>query len=93
MVGGIHMAMKTKAEMHADLEFHKIAKKKLQEAYIAIAEGGVQSYSIGSRSLTKHDLEKIRAEIAGDDKAISELTAVLSGRGRRRALGIIPRDW
>ena len=87
------MSNRTKADMFADLEFHNIAKRKLQEAYLAIAEGGVQSYSIGSRSLTKHDLEKIRAEIAGHDKAISELTAALNGRGRRRAVGIVPRDW
>ena len=87
------MSYKTKAEIQLDIEFHKSAKQKLQKAYLAIADGGVQSYSIGSRSLTKHDLEKIRAEIAGHDKAISELTAALNGRGRRRAVGIVPRDW
>ena len=87
------MSSKTKADLYADLEFHKIAKKKLQDAYLAIAEGGVQSYSIGSRSLTKHDLQKIREEIAGHDKAISELSAALSGKRRRKAVGIVPRDW
>lgn len=87
------MSYKTKEEIRLDIDFHKSAKQKLQAAYLAIADGGVQSYSIGSRSLTKHDLEKIRAEIAGHDKAISELTAALNGRGRRRAVGIVPRDW
>lgn len=87
------MSYKTKAEIQLDIEFHKSAKQKLQTAYLAIADGGVQSYSIGSRSLTKHDLEKIRAEIAEHDKSISELTAALNGRGRRRAVGIVPRDW
>lgn len=87
------MSYKTKADIQLDIEFHKSAKQKLQQAYLAIAEGGVQSYSIGSRSLTKHDLEKIRAEIAGHDKAISELSAALNGKGRRRAVGIVPRDW
>ena len=87
------MSHKTKVEIRIDIDFHKSAKKKLQDAYLAIADGGVQSYSIGSRSLTKHDLEKIRAEIAGHDKAIAELTAALNGRGRRRAVGIVPRDW
>ena len=87
------MPYKTKTEIQLDIEFHKSAKKKLQEAYLAIAEGGVQQYSIGSRSLTKHDLEKIRTEIAGHDKAIGELTAILNGKGRRRAVGIVPRDW
>lgn len=83
----------TREELRLDIEFHKAAKAKLQEAYLAIADGGVQSYSIGSRSLTKHDLEKIRSEIAGHDKAIAELTAVLNGRSRRRAVGVVPRDW
>lgn len=87
------MSSRTKADLHMDLEFHKIAKKKLQEAYIAIADGGVQSYSIGSRSLTKHDLQKIRQEIGEHEKAINELTAALKGKGRRRAVGIVPRDW
>lgn len=87
------MSYKTKAEIRVDLEFHKTAKQKLQEAYIAIADGGVQSYSIGSRSLTKHDLQKIREEIAQHDKAINELSAELNGKRRRMAVGIIPRDW
>ena len=87
------MSSRTKADLYMDLEFHKIAKKKLQEAYLAIAEGGVQSYSIGSRSLTKHDLQKIRAEIAGHEKKIHELAAALRGKRRRKTLGIVPRDW
>lgn len=87
------MAYKTKAEILADIEFHKLAKQKLQTAYLAIAEGGVQSYSIGSRSLTKHDLETIQSEIAKHDKAIAELSATLYNKGRRKAVGIVPRDW
>lgn len=87
------MAYANKAQIQIDLDFHKTAKQKLQEAYLAIAEGGVQSYSIGSRSLTKHDLEKIRTEIAGHDKAIGELSAALQGKRRRKAVGIVPRDW
>ena len=87
------MSYKTKEEIRSDIEFHKAAKNKLQEAYLAIAEGGVQSYSIGTRSLTKHDLAKIREEIASHDKAISELSAVLNGKGRRRAVSVVPRNW
>ncbi len=87
------MSYKTKTEIRIDLDFHKSAKEKLQTAYLAIAEGGVQSYSIGSRSLSKHDLAKIREEIAEHEKAISELTAALNGKSRRRAVGIVPRDW
>ena len=87
------MSYKTKSEMQIDLDFHKSAKEKLQAAYLAIADGGVQSYSIGSRSLTKHDLSKIRDEIAEHEKAIGELSAALKGKRRRKAVGIVPRDW
>ena len=87
------MGYKTKMDIQMDIDFHKAAKSKLQEAYLAIAEGGVQSYAIGSRSLTKHDLGKIREEIAGHDKAIGELSAALRGKSRRKAVGIVPRDW
>ena len=83
----------TRAELQIDIDFHRSAKEKLQAAYLAIADGGVQSYSIGSRSLTKHDLEKIRLEIAEHDKAISELSAMMNGGRRRKAVGIVPRDW
>ena len=87
------MGYKTKTDIQRDIDFHRSAKSKLQDAYLAIAEGGVQSYSIGSRSLTKHDLGKIREEIAGHDKAIGELSAQLKGQRRRKAVGIVPRDW
>lgn len=87
------MALKSRADIQMDIEFHKAAKRKLQEAYLALADGGVQQYSIGSRSLTKFDLVKIRKEIEEHDKEINELTASLNGRGRRRAVGIVPRDW
>lgn len=83
----------TRAELQIDLDFHKAAKEKLQEAYLAIASGGVQSYSLGSRSLTKHDLTKIREEIAEHDKAIGELQSLLSGQRRRKAVGVVLRDW
>ena len=87
------MAYANKAQIQIDIDFHKTAKQKLQEAYLAIAEGGVQSYSIGSRSLTKHDLSKIRAEIAEHEKAINELSAALIGKRRRKVVGVVPRDW
>lgn len=87
------MSLMSRVELQMDLTFHKTAKEKLQAAYLALAEGGVQQYSIGSRSLTKFDLAKIRQEIANHDKKIHELTAVLGGQKRRRAVGVVPRDW
>lgn len=85
--------MISKAELTARLEFHKAALEAAQEAYIALLKGQVQSYAIGSRNLTKFDLPKLRDEIACHQKEVSGLTAELNGQRRRRAVGIVPRDW
>ena len=83
----------TKTEIQEKITFHREALASLRKAYLALADGGVQSYSIGSRSLTKFDLAKISEEIAAHEKTISEMQALMNGRGRRRAVGIVPRDW
>lgn len=83
----------TKTEIQEKLTFHKAALSKLREAYLALAEGGVQQYTIGSRSLTKFDLAKISDEIKTHEKAINELNAVIGGTKRRRAVGVVPCDW
>lgn len=75
------------------IEFHRSAVSKLREAYLALVDGGVQSYTIGSRSLNKLDLEKITKEIKEHEKAIAELESVLKGGRRRKAVGVVPRDW
>ena len=57
--------------------------------------GGVQSYGIGSRNLTRYqtDLSNIRDAIKELEKEIEELQGQLSGRARRKAVGVVPRDW
>ena len=82
-----------KTEVKMRIEFHKSAAEKLRAAYLALADGGVQQYSIGSRSLTKFDLTKIREEIEQHEKRQAELAAILIGGKRRKAVGVIPRDW
>lgn len=85
--------MESKSELRDRLEFHKTSRDAAQTAYIALLNGQAQSYTIGSRSLTKFDLAKLREEIAYHQKEIDALTAELNGRCRRRAVGVIPRDW
>lgn len=85
--------MEVKDPRIAKLEFHRAALASLRAAYLALVDGGVQSYSIGSRSLTKLDLGKITDEIKAHEKAISELELVLHCGRRRRAVGVVPRDW
>ena len=85
--------MEVKDQRIAKLEFHRAALASLRAAYLALVDGGVQSYSIGSRSLTKLDLGKIMDEIKAHEKAIGELEMVMAGGRRRKAVGVVMRDW
>ena len=85
--------MASKTELADRLQFHKTAMDAAQTAYIALLNGQVQSYSIGSRNLTKLDLGRLREEIVYHQKEIDGLTAELNGKKRRRAVGVVPRDW
>lgn len=53
--------------------------------------GGVQSYGLGTRSATRYqtDLSTIRNAI----KELEEEIASLESKSKRRAVGVIPRDW
>ena len=84
--------MANKEDIKIRLEFHRTAADKLRAAYIALVDGGVHSYSFGSRSLTRHDITKIMEEIKGHEKAIDELERLLQGGKRRKAIGVVPRD-
>ena len=66
---------------------------KLTAAQAALLEGGVKSYTIDDRSLTRFDVDLLSAEI---DKAIrkrDEYAALMEGRAARKAVGIVPRDF
>ena len=80
-------------ELNARLKFHVAARDAAQNAYIALLNGQVQSYSIGSRNLTKLDLGRLREEITYHQKEVDGLTAEMNGQRRRRAVGVVPRDW
>ena len=75
------------------------AKQTRLSAYLdretEMLTGGVQSYGIGSRNLTRYqtDLANIRAAIKELEKEIDQLEKQLSGRSIRRAIGVVPRDW
>lgn len=85
--------MAIRSELTDRLDFHKEALAAAQDAYIALLKGQVQSYSIGSRNLTKFDLPKLREEITYHQKEVDGITAELNGQKRRRAVGVVPRDW
>lgn len=80
-------------ELKARLEFWKSALSKLRTAYLALVDGGVKSYTIDDRQLTRFDLPSLKDEIKEAEKKVDELTALLSNKRPRKAFGIIPRDW
>lgn len=74
-----------------------VTKKKALEAanaaYIALLSGQVKSYAIGSRNLSRLDLPELENTISKLEKEIDGLEAVLRGGKRRKAVGVVPRDW
>ena len=80
-------------ELKARLEFWKSALLKLRAAYLALVDGGVKSYTIDDRQLTRFDLPSLKDEIKEAEKKVDELTTLLSNKRPRKAFGIIPRDW
>ena len=75
------------------LEYWNGLYEKLQEAYVALVEGEVKSYAIDDRQLTRFDLSDMLKQMEEIEQKIDELQAVLDGRGPRKAVGIVPRDW
>lgn len=82
-----------KVELRARLDFWQSALSKLRAAYLALVDGGVISYVIDDRELTRFDLPDLKDEIEDAEKKVDELLAELNGRKPRKAFGIVPRDW
>lgn len=80
-------------EMKARLEFRKKALEKLRAAYLALVDGGVKSYMIDDRQLTRLDLATLKKEIEIAEKEVDELAALMADKKPRKAFGIVPRDW
>lgn len=85
--------MASRSDLLESREFHRAALNSARRAYIALTEGQAQSYAIGSRNVTKFDLTKLREEIAYHQKELAAIEAELNGGKRRKAVGVIPRDW
>ena len=83
----------SRTEIRARLEFWQSALGKLRGAYVALLDGGAKSYTINDRQLTKLDLPDLLRQIGETEKKVDELTALLAGKNRRKAVGIVPSDW
>ena len=86
------MAIK-KTESQKRLAFRQETLDELREAYKALVKGGVKSYRIHNRELTRFDLPALAEEIRKMEDEVDALESQLSGQGPRKAFGVIPRDW
>ena len=82
-----------KVKLRARLEFRQKALSKLRKAYLALLDGGVKSYTIDDRQLTRFDLPELKNAIEQMEDEVDELEAQLKGCRPRKAFGIVPRDW
>lgn len=65
---------------------------QLIQAQTALTGGGVKSYTIGDRSLTKFDLESLSKEIEEAVNKQAFYEALLKGKSPRAVATIIPTD-
>lgn len=85
--------MASKETIRLRLETKKKALEAANEAYLELLSGQVQSYTIGSRSLSMFDLPELEDTIAKLEKEIDGLeTALQNGGKRRKAVGVVIRD-
>ena len=85
--------MASKTEIAARLEFWREALKALRKAYLALLDGEVKSYRLKDRELTMLDMPSLMKELKEAEQKVDELEALADGGSRRRAVGVIPREW
>lgn len=85
--------MASRKELEARLEFRMAALDEARTAYLAIMNGQAQSYAIGTRNITKHNIKDLWDIITDLEKEVDSLENILAGGSRRKAVGVIPRDW
>lgn len=70
------------------LEYYYAKEKAL------LTEDGVQSYTIGSRSVSRYQYSlNIKNQIDELESQRDELENWLAGIKPRKAVGVVPRDW
>lgn len=87
--------MRTKETIEREIELTHKRLDYYTGKEAEILNEDVQQYTIGSRSLQRRQisLKNIQDMIDRLTKKLEELEAELAGGGRRKAVGIIPRDW
>lgn len=85
--------MAKRVEIERRLAFRKETLELLYDAYKQLSSGGVKSYMIDDRTLSRYDLPDIMDQIKMLEAEIDDLEGQLDGGLRcRRAFGVIPLD-
>lgn len=86
---------KGRAEIQKELDALRERLAAYQARELEILNGGVQSYGIGSRNVSRYglDIGAIRDAIKDLEQQIAELESLLCGGNVRRAVGVVIRDW
>ena len=85
--------MTSKEELQARLKFRREALDEARAAYLDIMKGRAQSYAIGSRNITKHNISDLWDIITDLEKEVDGLESALNGGKQRKAVGVVLRDW
>lgn len=81
------------ARIQARYTYWQTQLDNLMDAYAALISGGVKSYQVDDRSLTKFDIPSLKKAIEDAEKKVDEYEALLDGQKPRKAFGVLPRDW
>lgn len=65
---------------------------QLIQAQTALTSGGVKSYTIGDRQITKFDLARLSQELDDAVQKQAYYDAILKGKPTRAIVGIVPTD-
>ena len=83
----------TKEEAKIMYDYYAALVEKLMKAKLALVDGGVKSYTIDDRSLTRFDINLLTDELEDAIRKRDEYAELMNGGHTRRAVGFIPRDW
>lgn len=85
--------MANREELQKRLEYWRSMLEKLMDAYMALVEGGVKSYEIDDRSLTRLDLPSLKKSINDAEAKVDLYEDLLNGKKPRKIMAVVPRDW
>lgn len=84
--------MISKATAKKMYEYYSKQIDRLIQAQEALTSGGVKSYTIGDRQITRYDLKSVSDEIEEAVKRQAYYDAIIKGKAVRAMTTIVPTD-